>query len=206
MKNILIGLFLVLLHLPVSAEGFSESFYLNDCEAAVTLIEDYATNPDGLSEAERIALYKYTTGAYDLLNPLLGRCQPLTDCQAAEVQFIDQALLKIPAYVGTVYRGTSTRSFKAVEGEEVTLKPYSSTSPSKSSAEAFIRDRLLIINVKSGRVVSPYSNAPWEEEVLLPRNTVLRIEKVIIETFQIFNEEAGELEDRQVEVVYASEV
>lgn len=185
---------------------FDEDFYLKQCEAESTILGDYSSNPDGLSEAERIALYRYTAAAYDTLNPLLGKGLPLTDCQAAEVQFIDQALAKIPRYEGTVYRGTSTRSFAARVGEVVTLKPYTSTSPSEESAEAFIRNRILIVEVRSGRLIHPYSNAPWEEEVLLPRNTRIRINKVVEEIRQIFNEEFGHFEERQIEIVYAEEV
>ena len=183
-----------------------DSFYLNDCGQSEIVLPDYQTNPENLSDAEQIAIYNYTASSYRSLNPLLADGASLNSCQETEVSLIDSALDKIPNYSGIVYRGTSRRTFPAEVGQRVLLRPYVSTSPSKDSAEPFIRDRLLVLRVKTGKLITAYSNAPWEDEVLLPRNTAIRILTVTEEEFELLDEAVGEFKKHMIEVVFAEQI
>ena len=59
--------------------------------------------------------------------------------------------------------------------------------------------------VKSGRSIAPYSNAPNETEVLLPRGISLLIKKVTVEEMELFSEEKGPYTEK-VQVVVAEEI
>ncbi|MDX9730225.1 MAG: ADP-ribosyltransferase domain-containing protein [Bdellovibrionales bacterium] len=122
------------------------------------------------------------------------------------MRVLDAALKKIPNEAKmTVFRGTARAhiQFKK-KGEIVRLKGYTSTSPSQEVAEEFIRDRLMVLTVTSGKDISSYSNAGGEREVLLPRSTYVRYDGSEMKEMNIFTEEGPEL--RLIEVVYLTEV
>lgn len=64
------------------------------------------------------------------------------------------------------------------------------------------------MTVKSGKDVKAYSNAGGEDELVVPRGTkfLIDVEKSGIQKLEIFDEEAGGIELRDVEVVYMTEI
>lgn len=166
-------------------------------------------NPDGLTEAEFCAVQNYTSGHYSVNKPLWltdSTGSGLTGTEWAYVRTLDAALAKIPnAPEMTVYRGTSQDVLALPKpGKTLRLKGYTSTSPTLDAAEAFLIDRLMIIKVKSGKDLKPYSNAGFEDEILLPRSTFVRVDRVEKKKMELFTENGPEL--RLIEIVHLTEI
>jgi hypothetical protein len=206
MKSILV-LVATLLSFSAFADSQTElRFIEKTCSRTDCSMPEWVRNPHNLSRAERIALHQYTLGEYGNINPALSRGNLNRD-QQTFLDILDAGLRKIPNQKATVYRGTSQRHDNIREGDEgrvITLAPYTSTSLEREDAEGFIRDRLMILNIKSGKNIISYANAPNEDELLLPHGTQIRIDKVEMKTLNIFTEEGPE--DRLVQVVHGTEI
>lgn len=180
------------------------------CSGLLSLVVQGMNDPANLPPAEFCAVQNYTGAGY-LLNKSLWLTKSsgnaLSGSEWAYVRTLDSALSKIQnSPEMTVYRGTSKRHFQLPEvGQVFRLKGYTSTTPNRESAENFVIDRLMIIRIRSGKNIRPYSNAENEEEILLPRSTFVRVDKVEIKTLNLFTEENGP-EKRKVEIVYLTEV
>ena len=93
---------------------------------------------------------------------------------------IDQALLKLPKYQGTVYRSIRSEEMADVEsfwqkytpGEIVTEPAYTSASTEVYDKTADVQ---MIIRSKQGRDMREYN--PLEQEILFKRGTVFIVEK-----------------------------
>jgi hypothetical protein len=183
-----------------------EQLFVEDfCAATDCDVPSWAQNPDKLTSAERIALHQYSNGYYLEINPALVR-NNLTGLQTGFIRTLDSGLKKIPNQKALVYRGTSQRGDiqKGDEGKIITLPPYTSTSTERDDADRFIRDRLMIIKVKAGKNIKAYANAPNEDEILLPRDTQLRVDKIEMKKLSIFTEEGPE--DRLVQIVELTQI
>lgn len=160
-------------------------------------------NSANLSIAQKLATYNYTLGIFDSLNPALYSGK-LTNDQLAFTRVFDSALLKMPSIRMTVYRGTS-KKFVAKVGSLVEFKAYTSTSTEKDVAEGFVRDRLIILKVKTGKDIQDYSNAGNEREILIPRGVKFKVEGITYKEM-LLGEDPSDLKPVKVEVVRMSEV
>lgn len=134
-----------------------------------------------LIEKDRYAIdqYKKSYVSYPLNAALRGGI-PLSKAQQAIVHDLDQALLKLPAYKGTVYR--SLRSEEMVDadaflrahnpGKTVTYPAYTSSS---STVYDEAMDIQMIIQSKQGCDMREYN--PLEQEVLFKRSSTFLVEK-----------------------------
>ncbi len=155
-----------------------------------------------LSKAQKLAIFNYTLGYFESLNPALYSGK-INNEQVAFSRVLDLALSKLPSQKVKVYRGTSKR-FLAAVGNVVEFKAYSSSSLDRGVAESFIVDRLLILKLKSGKDIQQYSNAGGEREILIPRGVKFRVENVSIKKI-VFEGEEG-LKSVKVEVVEMVEI
>lgn len=161
------------------------------------------TNDHNLSLAERLAIWHYTASEYMNITPALYQGE-LDNSQLAFVRILDSALVKIPSSKATVYRGTSKTTPVKI-GTVIDFKSYTSTSTDKYTAEGFIRDRFMIIKSKSGKDIMDYSNAGQERELLLPRGTKVRVDKISKKKMEI-GEDPSDMQTINVEIVHATEI
>eukprot|EP00750_Incisomonas_marina_P006132 INCI14335.4.p1 GENE.INCI14335.4~~INCI14335.4.p1 ORF type:complete len:1393 (+),score=208.86 INCI14335.4:583-4761(+) len=93
--------------------------------------------------------------------------------------FLMRALDQLNPFEGTVYRGSNFKTGTDIEtlyspGRPIQWAAFTSTSTDVATARQFVDKKAGIIfkiSVFSGRVVSPYSHIPRENEVLLTPNT-----------------------------------
>lgn len=140
-----------------------------------------SANDGILSEKDIYALYQYKSShvAYSLNSILRGEA-PMTEEFRQIVRSIDQALLKLPTYQGTVYR--SLRSAEMVDakafwqkyqpGRRIIEEAFTS-----SSTEIYdeTMDIQMIIQSKRGCDMRDYN--PLEKEVLFRRGSMFYVEK-----------------------------
>ena len=160
-------------------------------------------NSANISMAQKLAVYNYTLGVFDSLNPALYSGK-LTKDQLAFTRVFDSALLKMPSIKMTVYRGTS-KKFVAKVGSVVEFKAYTSTSTEKDVAEGFVRDRLMVLKIKTGKDIQDYSNAGNEREILIPRGVKFKVDGVTFKEM-LLGEDPSDLKPVKVEVVRMSEI
>lgn len=134
-----------------------------------------------LSEKDIYALnqYKSSNVAFPLNSILRGEA-PMTEHYRQSAHDIDQALLKLPMYQGTVYRSVWSAKMVDVEsfwqkytpGEVVTEPAYTSASTEVYDKTADVQ---MIIRSKRGRDMRKYN--PLEQEILFRRGTIFIVEK-----------------------------
>eukprot|EP00756_Hemistasia_phaeocysticola_P053985 Hpha_TRINITY_DN29933_c0_g1::TRINITY_DN29933_c0_g1_i1::g.131878::m.131878 len=94
---------------------------------------------------------------------------------------LHRALLSLPPFAGTVYRGMGFKVSEALycPGAVITMPHPTSTSESPDSARVFLGEAgsgtLLVMRVKTGRRIREFSRFPKEEEVVMPANTQFRV-------------------------------
>lgn len=132
----------------------------------------------GLGEAEEFAFYDYTFTRYVEINKSLWAGN-LNMEQIAYIRIFDSALRKLPSQKIKVYRGT--QAFEPLTtGQIIEFKGYSSTSARESIGKSFAKGRFFIINTSTGKDISKFSYYS-EAEVLIPRNTFFRVDKISTE-------------------------
>jgi hypothetical protein len=127
-----------------------------------------------LAPAELSALADYTGLGYEDLNNAL-RSGGMDASQQARIDAVNQALDKLPAHEGPVFRGTNLPPEVLAQyqpGAIVTESGFLSTSTDLTVAqsEAFAGNVEFRILSKSGRDVSSFSVIPTEQEVLFRTN------------------------------------
>lgn len=146
---------------------WEEDNFLNGIEIAKAL---------GLSDAEHRAIYAYTGSTYERLNGYLGGWINEKNLKTApEVlegfrDLLNQALAKLPKYIGTVRRDISlpdSVTNKYVAGKTVTYEQFTSTTMDETGAFGG-RNVIYTIETKSGADISGLSKYRSEDEVLLP--------------------------------------
>lgn len=147
---------------------YGEGFTMNANDGILSEKDSYALNQ-----------YKRSRIAFPLNSILRGEA-PMTENYRQIAHDIDQALLKLPAYQGTVYRSIRSEEMADVEafwqkyipGEIVTEPAYTSTSTEVYDETADIQ---MIIQSKHGRDMRKYN--PHEQEILFRRGTIFVVEK-----------------------------
>lgn len=150
----------------------------------------YASTPK-LTQLEESAITMYSGSSYRPLNDALklktekvftdGKINLGYLKQAASGEILSRALKKLPAHIGTVYRGQGgshdLEQFKA--GKLWTSKGFFSTSYAVDSA--FGGDIKFVVKSLTGRNIEKYSNSPSEKEILFMPETVFLVTKVLVE-------------------------
>ena len=140
-----------------------------------------SANDDILSEKDIYALYQYKSSHVSFpLNSILRGEAPMTEKFRQITHDIDQALLKLTAYQGTVYRKLSSAGMVNVEefwrkyipGNRVIETSYVSCSTELYDETM---DILMVIQSKKGCDMREYN--PLEKEVLFRRGSMFIVEK-----------------------------
>lgn len=134
-----------------------------------------------LTEVEQLALRAYSSpGLYQPLNARMrGGDDPFGESLDVFGRAVSQALSKLPAHRGRVYRGIEDsadlqRKFEAMRpGEVVKFRAF--TSASETIETTLAGDTLLEIESLSGRTISRASVMPQELEVLFDRGRVFEV-------------------------------
>lgn len=155
-------------------------------------------NPYGLTEAEVTAIVGYTGVDHALINGAL-RAEIRSDFNLSleDAKFysamLNQALSKLPNYVGTVYRYVDFRPEAMTLHQEGAVVTYSGFSSSSALAEPEARkivgpgfNNELEIQSVTGKLIEKYSYTPNEREVLFPPGQ-FKIIKRIQESRRIIN-------------------
>lgn len=138
----------------------------------------------GLSGAERLAIWIYTSTDEDWYNRINGELWGA--CGAAVTAFADllnTALAKIPPCNHHVYRGYNVSdldAFLATYGVGDLIRWPGFTSSTLDPAKAFAGNVFFTIRSQKGRILGNYADKPFEEEVLFPsgcRFLVLFVER-----------------------------
>ncbi|MEO0760110.1 MAG: minor capsid protein [Cyanobacteria bacterium J06648_16] len=153
---------------------------------------DKLRNQGGQVQEDLSMLEFYTGDRFLEVNQQLRSGNP-TDDVKQEVQRVNRALDKMPAYEGVVYRGIRPDSIGEIDGilaqfrqgESVVFPGFTSTSASESVGRNYaglngIGGVTVAIRSKgvNGRVVAPISRNPAEQEVLFKSNTRFRVVRV----------------------------
>ncbi len=145
--------------------------YFLDCCKDSNLADGRDGN--GLRAAQRLALWIYTnftSNWYAEINRELWSGAPSLSV-VAFAQILNSAIRKLPAYVGTVYRGIESRDLDALLGTHhygATVTWPGFTSSSLDRSEAYFGDVLFVIKSRNGRALGLYAHNHHEREVLFP--------------------------------------
>jgi hypothetical protein len=187
----------------LALEELSDVYTKDSCEAYGCDLPLSTQNPSYLLVGERHALKNFTASDWQWVNDLLEGEGPKEVVEFGFIRLMDSALEKIKSRELTVYSGTKKNS-AMIPGEEIVIRSYLSTSLDFATAQEFIDDRLLIISAKRGKLISYYSNAPNEKEILIPRGSRFHVDKVIRR--KNFAGKPWERVEKMIEVVYLTEL
>jgi NAD:arginine ADP-ribosyltransferase len=134
----------------------------------------------GLTAAEWLSIWIYTnftSNWYDQLNRELWSGVPSLSA-AVFAQILNSAIGKLPAHVGSVYRGIESRNLEALLGTHhygATVSWPGFTSSSLDRSQAYFGDVLFVIKSRNGRPLGLYAHNHNEREVLFPAGTRFHI-------------------------------
>ena len=124
-----------------------------------------------LTNAEKQALRRYTDQDYIRINKVL-RGEIVDDVAADQARFISTALLKLPRYQETVFRGTPDNFLELLRNKYlpnfVVLEPAFTSASSVKGAHFDKAPVQFIIRSRTGRLIESLSTHASEREVLLP--------------------------------------
>ena len=149
-----------------------------------------------LTSAERQALHRYTGSEFEEINKTLRKGLS-NDVALRLAELISQAIVKLPAYRGTVYRGATLPAdeiSKYIPGHIITEKQFISSSTRREISEQFGKDDprvIFIIKSKKGRAIAGASDYALESEVLFDKGTQFKVlsRDIINGVWQITEEE-----------------
>ena len=136
--------------------------------------------PYGLSADERLAVWIYSStndSWYERINRELRELNPSEDVRFF-AQLLNEALEKLPAFVGEVYRGMTVPDLDAhVDDYEIdVIVPWAAfTSSSREITKAFDGNVLFSIASQNGRGLGVYADKPSEEEILFCSGSKFRV-------------------------------
>jgi hypothetical protein len=141
-------------------------FFLDCCKDSA-LVDGVDAN--GLTAAERLAIWIYsnfTSNWYQQINSELWSGTPSL-AVTAFARILNDAINKLPAHVGSVYRGIQSRGLDALlathhHGAMVTWLGFTSTTLDRG--EAYAGDVVFVIQSHTGRVLGPYATDHTERE------------------------------------------
>lgn len=148
-------------------------YYLDCCKDS-NLIDGIDGN--GLTAAERLAIWIYsnfTSNWYQQINGELWSGRP-SAAVLAFARILNGAINKLPAHVGSVYRGIESRDLDALlavhhYGATVAWPGFTSTTLDRG--EAYAGDVVFVIQSHTGRKLGLYAHNHTEREILFPPGT-----------------------------------
>lgn len=165
--------------------------FTGHADAMAWIEQHFAGWTQDLTVVEREALVDYKGVGYRKLNHAL-RAEDLSEAQAEQVRAIDLALARAPLPEAVVvYRAVVATglgyALDYLEGAQITDDAFLSTTLIVAIAENFLSDAdeedavLAEITVTAGTPVGPLDlvQSASEAELLLPRQTQLRVQKVM---------------------------
>lgn len=133
-----------------------------------------------LTTLERVALFGYTTGDYNAINPAMRGTISDPGLQAY-VDHINDALAKLPDYQGDVRRATGNGSYTDAwqPGADWTSGAFLSTTKIEPGSVPATGDWVMTIEGENrGKDVSMFSAWPAESEVLIPGGSTMEVVSV----------------------------
>lgn len=161
------------------ADSYEDAFSIEHCggDCSQKMSLEYKQN-DPLSMVEQYVVELYTQ-----------------DNHIEDLRILLSAVNKLPSKVLKTFRGGSSSSYGITEvGQVVQLNKITSVSSSQQVAENFIKDQLIVMNVKSGRDISRYSVVGEQELLLLP-GTKLHVDKISTIKIDMSVEDQPDLRD-----------
>ena len=149
--------------------------------------ESYANN--ALNELELTAILNYKSSASYIINDVLRNSENLSDVKAEFVRNMDDALIKMPTYQGTVYRNIAFDWFGGQEAYDAFLSEhkvgyvvnYLAFTSASIKEDGYLVDGRFAVSmvIESGNAknVDGYGNN-FESEVIFPRNSVFVVNNV----------------------------
>ncbi len=187
----------------------SSAFAMSDCSRSVLQL---------ISQDQCQAIASYKQFEYTEVNYFLRNGKWHSEDKSEMLNSLITGVSKLPAFRGTVYRGTSFenslklfRDYTTV-GNTVYDRAFASTSESRSIAESFITDSgesrfvLMIIRSRTGRNIQGIGASGIdlsEKEILFLPSTKFKITKV--KKIKVTNPEFG-LDNANVHEVYMDEI
>ena len=152
--------------------------YFLDCCKDSNLVDGVDGN--GLTAGERLAIWIYsnfTSNWYQQINGELWSGMP-SIAVTAFAGILNDAINKLPAHVGSVYRGHQPRDLDALlavhhYGAIVAWPGFTSTTLDRG--EAYDGDVLFVIQSRTGKALGPYAHNPKEKEILFRTGTRFRV-------------------------------
>lgn len=148
--------------------------YFLDCCKGSNLAD--GVDSGGLTAADRLAIWIYTnftSNWYRQINNELWSGRPSV-ATAAFARILNGAISKLPAHVGSVYRGIESRNLDAllaIHHYGATVAWPGFTSCTLDRGEAYAGDVLFVIRSRTGRKLELYAHNYTEREVLFPPGT-----------------------------------
>ncbi|MFJ9362851.1 ADP-ribosyltransferase [Nocardia sp. NPDC101769] len=152
-------------------------------DQADNAIPDADRTATELTHDEQSAIHRYTDPDADVFSDLNHRLRSELELDPAQQKLaadIASGLEKLPAYDGTVWRGTHLtpeQLARYVPGAKVTEPAF--TSSSRDSRRIFTSNVEFIIHSESGRDISALSARPGEQEVLFKSGTTFEVRGVV---------------------------
>ncbi|HLZ05063.1 MAG TPA: ADP-ribosyltransferase domain-containing protein [Bradyrhizobium sp.] len=143
-------------------------------------IDDDPAEPNGLSSAERLAIWIYSSTDqhwYERINGELWSPSCSTEVQQFS-EILNVALRKLPTHDGIVHRGyyaADLDEFCETYDVGIVVRWPGFTSTSAVREEAFPGNVLFTIRSYSGRILGLYADKPSEREILFPSGTRYRV-------------------------------
>ena len=149
--------------------------------------ESYANN--ALNELELTAILNYKSSASYIINDVLRNSENLSDVGTEFVKNMDDALIKMPTYQGTVYRNIAFDWFGGQEAYDAFLSEhkvgyvvnYLAFTSASIKEDGYLVDGRFAVSmvIESGNAknVDGYGNN-FESEVIFPRNSVFVVNNV----------------------------
>ncbi|WP_297232202.1 LPD23 domain-containing protein [uncultured Flavonifractor sp.] len=150
------------------------------------------TTETALTVDEEAAVLDYKSSGSYQINAALRDGYPMDQSQYRTVEALDTALEKLPVYQGLVYRRLG---FDSIGGQEAMddflaehrageVLQYPAYTSSSNDPEGYLVEGELVVTMiiesQSGRNLDGYGNN-FESEILFPRNSAFRVERVKID-------------------------
>lgn len=137
-----------------------------------------ASGEKDLQPQHILALYMYTTNTIisDLVNDALITMD--TKYMLPYIQIFNDALLKLPNFEGTVFRGVTAKFDRILyaKGKEIQWPIYNTGSLQWKIAGEFAKSgTMFLIKTKTAKIIRQYSQHPQNSEVILMPNTKYRV-------------------------------
>jgi len=156
---------------PLSDADALHLFDLGFALLAVAMPADRAP----LTDLEALSIQLYTNTTYGVINGDLAATNEKPVHYKTFIKTLDHALTKLPLYTGTVYH---VQKMSAEDLANLKVGPtyhYLSYLSTSSERIGWQGNAVMVIQSKSGRVITNYSINPQEHEILMPHGVEMKL-------------------------------